>query len=121
MAPMLLAVVLNKIKTSPMPFFAKPIAKAIVSKVMSAFVNPNIKRFLQFIDDHLEQNTWFTGDELTGADFQMSFPLEAAMASGMVDRRYPNIEGFLRRISSRPAYQVALEKGGEYAYAPKEV
>ena len=119
MTPMLFSVVLNKVKTSPMPFFAKPIAQTIVKKVMSGFVNPNLKRMMQFVDDHLAKQQWFASDQISGADFQMSFPLEAAMASGVVDRRYPNIEGFLRRISSRPAYQTALEKGGNYAYAPK--
>jgi glutathione S-transferase len=119
MTPMLFSVVLNKVKSSPMPFFAKPIARAIVAKVMSVFVNPNLKRLMRFVDDHLADHQWFAGDVLSGADFQMSFPLEAALASGIVDRRYANIERFLRRISSRPAYQAALTKGGRYAYAAK--
>jgi glutathione S-transferase len=119
MTPMLFSVVLNKVKSSPMPFFAKPIARTIVAKVMSAFVSPNLKRMMHFVDEHLADHQWFAGEQISGADFQMSFPLEAAMASGVIDRRYPNIEGYLRRIASRPAYQSALNKGGNYAYAAK--
>ncbi|MDX1344151.1 MAG: glutathione S-transferase [Reinekea sp.] len=117
MPPLLLTLVLDKIRTSPMPFFAKPIAKGISQQVGSAFVQPNVKRLLTFIDQHLAQHSWFAGDALSGADFQMSFPLEAAQARGLIDRRYPNIEGYLRRIHALPAYQRGLEKGGPYDYA----
>ena len=117
MPPLLLTLVLDKIRTSPMPFFAKPIAKTIAVKVNSAFVQPNVVKILAFIDAHLASNHWFAGAELTGADFQMSFPLEAAQARGLVDRRHPHIEGFLRRVHERPAYQRALQKGGHYDYA----
>jgi hypothetical protein len=33
---------------------------------------------LDFIEQTLTQKTWFTGEQLTGADIQMSFPLLAA-------------------------------------------
>ena len=117
MPPLLLSLVLDKVRTSPMPFFAKPIAKSISQQVSSAFVSPNIKRLLGYIDAHLENHDWFASDSLTGADFQMSFPLEAAQARGAIDRRYPNIQRYLRRIHERPAYQRGLEKGGPYDYA----
>ena len=117
MPPLLLTLVFDKVRTSPMPFFAKPIAKAIAAKVNSAFVRPNVIATLNFIEAHLATHPWFAGNQLTGADFQMSFPLEAAQARGLVDRRYPNIERFLRHVHERPAYQRGLAKGGDYAYA----
>ena len=117
MPPLLLTLVLDKIRTSPMPYFAKPIAKAISEKVNAAFVRPNVVSTLAFIDNHLAENTWFAGEQLSGADFQMSFPLEAAKARGLIDRRHPHIEGFLRRVHDRPAYQRGLQRGGEYNYA----
>jgi len=117
MPPLLISLVLDKIKTSPMPFFAKPIAVGISIKVMKDFVAPNIDNNMLFIENHLKEHKWFAGNELSGADFQMSFPLEAAFARGLVDERYPLIQAYVKRIQALPAYKQALEKGGEYAYA----
>ena len=46
----------------------------------------------------------------------MSFPLEAAAASGGVALG-PKIGAFLERIHARPAYQRALLQGGEFRLA----
>ena len=116
MPPMVMNLVLSKMKDSPMPFFVKPIAKTIANQIVKQFSGPNIKRSLEFIEDHLSKNTWFCGDQLTGADVQMSFPLEASAARGMVDQ-YPNILAYVKRFQALPAYQAALAKGGDYDYA----
>lgn len=116
MPPMVMNLVLSKVKDSPMPFFVKPIAKKIVDQIVKQFSGPNIKRSLEFIEEHLSKNTWFCGDQLTGADVQMSFPLEASAARGMVDQ-YPNILAYVKRFQALPAYQAALAKGGDYDYA----
>ena len=41
-----------------------------------------IKAILDYCEYHLISKTWFAGDEMTGADIQMIFPLEAAKARG---------------------------------------
>ncbi|UZE94597.1 glutathione S-transferase [Alkalimarinus alittae] len=117
MPPLLLKLVFDKVRTSPMPFFAKPIAKSIAQKVMKSFVGPNIKGNLAFIEHYLADHEWFAGDKLTGADMQMSFPLEACVASGVADSGYPNIVAYVKRVHARPAYQKALSVGGPYDYA----
>jgi glutathione S-transferase len=117
MPPLLMKLVFDRIENGPMPFFAKPIARAIARKVKDSFVNPNIKGQLDYLESELAQRDWFAGSELTGADIQMSFPLEAAASRGGLDAHYPRLSGFLRRIHARPAYARALERGGEYAYA----
>lgn len=116
MPPMVMNLVLSKVKDSPMPFFVKPIAKKIADQIVKQFSGPNIKRSLEFIEEHLSKNTWFCGDQLTGADVQMSFPLEASAARGMFDQ-YPNILAYVKRFQALPAYQAALAKGGDYDYA----
>lgn len=116
MPPMVMNLVLSKVKDSPMPFFVKPIAKKIAEQIVKQFSGPNIKRSLEFIEDHLSKNTWFCGDQLTGADIQMSFPLEASAARGMVDQ-YPNILVYVKRFQALTAYKAALAKGGDYDYA----
>ena len=44
MPPLLLKLVFDKVRSAPMPFFIKPIAKGIADKVMSSFVSPNIRQ-----------------------------------------------------------------------------
>lgn len=117
MPPMLLKLVFEKIAASPMPFFARPIAKRLAQKVMDGFVSPNIQTNLDFIETHLGKHPWFAGEQLTGADIQMSFPLEASVAKGLDRARYPNICAYVERIHARPAYRQALARGGAYDYA----
>jgi glutathione S-transferase len=70
---------------------------------------------MDFIESHLAHNAWFAGENLSGADIQMSFPLEAAVARGNT-KTFPNIIKFVDKVHARPAYKVALEKGGKYDY-----
>jgi len=111
---MLVSLIMNRIETAPMPFFIKPIAKGIVAKVRGNFLDRNVERNLDFIESTLGRTTWLCGDELTAADIQMSFPIEAAEVRTNLRDGYPNLAGFLHRIRARPAYQAAITKGGPY-------
>ena len=117
MSPLLLKLVFDKIETSPMPFFIKPIAKIISGKAKSGFITPQINIHLDYLEGELGKSSWFAGDEFSGADVQMSFPLEAAAARGGLDASRPKLMSFLKRIHARPAYKKALERGGEYSMA----
>lgn len=44
-------------------------------------------------------------------------PLEASVARGIVGKHRPHITAWVERVHARPAYQKALEKGGEYDFA----
>ena len=114
---LVLSLIVTKIKTSPMPFFAKPIAKAIANQLSKGFVSPNVISNLTYIENHLAENEWFAGSQMTGADFQMSFPLEAALTRAPKEAPLEHIRAWVEKVHARPAYQAALEKGGEYAYA----
>ena len=117
MPQLLLKIVFDKVTTNPMPFFVKPIAKGIAKKVMRSYVSPNIKVMLAFIENHLSEHEWFAGDVITGADIQMSFPLEACVMNGTAGPKYPNIKAYVKRIHARTSYQQGLEVGGPYDYA----
>ena len=117
MSPLLMKLVFDKIESSPMPFFVKPIARGIAQKVKGSFVLPQIALQLGYLETELGKHAWFAGDEFSAADIQLSFPLEAAASRGGLDAKYPNLTAFLARIHARPAYRRALERGGEYAYA----
>lgn len=117
MSPLLMKLVFDRIETSPMPFFAKPIARGIAAKVKDGFVNPNLKAHLDFLEAELGKSAWFAGDEFTAADIQISFVLEASAARAGLDASYPKLSDFLARIHARPAYRRALERGGKYDFA----
>ncbi len=115
MPPLLLKLVFDRIEKAPMPFFVKPVARAIARRAKQGFVQPNIDRNLDFMESELQGSDWFAGAEFSAADIQMSFPLEGARARGGLDERRPRLMDFLARIHARPAYRRAIERGGEYA------
>jgi glutathione S-transferase len=117
MPPLLLKLVFDRIESAPLPFFVKPIARGISSKVKTTFITPQITTHLDFMEAELGKSAWFAGETITAADVQMSFPLEAAAARAGLDASRPRLHAFLKTIHARPAYQRALEKGGPYDYA----
>ena len=117
MPPLLFKLVFDEVQKAQMPFFIKPIAKAISQKVMGVMVWPNLKRQFDFIEAELGRSTWLAGDALTGADIMMSFPLEAAKQRAGLDASHPKMLDFIQRVHARPAYKRALKKGGPYDFA----
>jgi glutathione S-transferase len=115
MPPLVMKLIFDKIESNPMPFFAKPIARAISGKVKSTFITPNIETHLDFMESELGKSRWFAGEGFSGADIQMSFPIEAAQARGGLNASRPRLMAYLERIHLRPAYLRALERGGPYA------
>jgi glutathione S-transferase len=114
MPPLLLKLMFDQIEKAKMPFFAKPIAKAIAGKAKATFIMPNITSHLDFMEGELGKSKWFAGNAFSGADIQMSFPVEAAVARGGLDASRPKLMAYLERIHARPAYMRALERGGPY-------
>lgn len=120
---MVLKLIFDKIKTAPMPFFIRPIAKGIANEVMKTYVGPNVKTNLSFVEQHLAQQheqqcEYFVGNTLSGADFQMLFPLEAVVSTGAATA-YPHITQYVRAMQQREAYQRGLTSGGPYDYVAK--
>jgi glutathione S-transferase len=114
MPPLLVKLVVDQIGRAKMPFFARPVAKSIVRRLRTSFVDPELTAIFGYIDGELGRNTWFAGDAFSAADIQMSFPLEAAAARAGLGKKHRNIKTWLERIHARPAYARALEKGGDY-------
>ena len=111
---MIVSLIMSRIESAPVPFFVKPVAKGICKKVRDGYLGPNVKRNLDYMNQVLCRSTWFCGEELTAADIQMSFALEAADVRTNLTKDHPNLKAFLKRVQARPAYQAALEKGGPY-------
>ena len=113
--PLLLKLLFDRVEKGPMPFFVRPVARAIARRAKDTFIQPNIDRNLDFMERELDKSEWFAGAGFSAADVQMSFPLEAAVVRGGLDAKRPRLMGFLERIHARPAYRRAIDKGGEYA------
>jgi glutathione S-transferase len=111
---MIVSLILGRIETAPVPFFIKPITKGIAGKVRDSYLDANVNRNLEFMEATLKKSKWFCGDEMTAADIQMSFPLEAAAVRTDLKADYPKMAAFLKRIHAMPAYKAALKKGGPY-------
>ena len=112
---MLVSLLLSKIEEAPVPFFIKPVTKGIAAKAMAAYAGPNIKLNLDYLEETLQESPWLCGDEMTGADIMLSFPIEAAATRTSLSS-YPALMAFHQRIRVLPAYQRAIEKGGPYDY-----
>jgi glutathione S-transferase len=100
----------------PVPALIRPIVRAVAQRAQQRLIDPQLRTHLDYWESELGRSTWFAGEELTGADVQMSFPLEAAAArAGMA--LGPRVGQFLERIHARPAYRRALAAGGEFQLA----
>lgn len=109
---LLLKLVFQSIPRQPMPFFVRPIARKLCAQVQAKLVDPNLSTALAFIEQHLGSHQWFAGEQLSLADFQMSFAVEAALSRAEGAVAYPRLQAFRDRMAARPGYQRALTKGG---------
>ncbi|MBX3276227.1 MAG: glutathione S-transferase [Sandaracinaceae bacterium] len=108
-APLLAKLLFDRVRRA-VPFLGNVIA----NKVDAAFTLGEIRAHLAFVEDALDGREWLAGDELTGADIMMGYPLSAALERGRLTERFPRIEAYLARHTARPAYQRALAKGGPF-------
>ncbi|WP_053132614.1 glutathione S-transferase family protein [Pseudomonas sp. MIACH] len=79
-------------------------------------IESEVANYLGYLNEALAHTPYLLGDELSGADIQMSFIGEIAKAQGKLPT-YPHLAAWVQRFQARPAYRQALEQGGEYAFA----
>jgi glutathione S-transferase len=95
-----------------MPFFVKPVARQLCKQVLAKLIDPNVNTAMEFMEVHLAKHTWFAGDHITLADFQMSFAVEAVLSRTQGTKKHPHLMAYQQRLNERPAYQRAIAKGG---------
>lgn len=89
----------------------------LIGRAATKRIQPMIDVHLDFVEATLAAQPWFAGDALTAADVMMSFPLEAAVSRGGLDKSRPATMAWIVKVHARLAYQKALQVGGPYAYA----
>ncbi len=76
-------------------------------------VHGEVDKHFGFLETEMTGRDFVVGNDLTGADFQLTFLLEGAELSGMLGN-YPALRRYLALMQARPAYRRALDKGGSY-------
>ena len=74
-------------------------------------IDGEIANNLSYMEAALAGRHFFVGNDLSGADIQVIFVLEAA---GSRLEPYPGLTAYRDRMHARPAYQRGIEKGGPY-------
>lgn len=115
MTILLIGLVVGRIKDAPVPFFIKPITRAIASKIESSYIIPNTETHFNFCEQQLVDSPgggpFFCGTELTAADFLMIFPLEVTKATGLITReKYPKLCAYVETIQQRDAYKRSITR-----------
>ncbi|KAF3907009.1 hypothetical protein AA313_de0202436 [Arthrobotrys entomopaga] len=110
---MLLALVTLMIRNAPVPFFIRPITGRIADQLSKGFVTPNLIANYDFLESLLKEQPYFAGNELSGADIMLAYPVENAQErlGGWYNKeKYPNLYAWLERVKERPAYKRATDK-----------
>lgn len=80
-------------------------------KVISAFAAGEARLHLNYVQDFLGEKTYLLGEDLQAPDIGMGFILSMAhKVVGLTE--YPNLETYLERLTTRPAFQRAMNRSG---------
>jgi glutathione S-transferase len=103
--------------SAALPFQLKLYVSALAAAAapLAPRIESEIANHLGHIDSRLAGRSYLLGDELSGADIQLSYVGEVA---GVRANRaaYPHLDAWVRRYQARPAYQAAIARGGPYGF-----
>lgn len=111
MPPLLVQLLMNKLKAAPMPFFIKPIARGIAGKLEESYSGPALDLHLGFIERTLAGRPYFAGEHFSMADIQMFYPVEAGLSRG--GGAYPEMKAWRDKVCGREAFKRAEARGGK--------
>lgn len=123
------------LKGPSIPWFIRPITRAIADRVIAGFIFPNIKRHLSFLDSQLATSpgggSYLCGTHLTAADILIAYPLLAAgerfegigaWEKGSARKTFPNVFAYMDRLQVEPGWKRAAKKieeiEGKFYVAP---
>ncbi|MDN3616833.1 MAG: glutathione S-transferase family protein [Vibrio gallaecicus] len=73
---------------------------------LNDYADIETSKVMSYVNDSLEGKTYLVAEQLTGADFMMSFIIEILEANGSM-HLYPNIELYAKQIQSHATYHKA--------------
>lgn len=119
MALMVTNVVFSFLKGDKIPFYIRPLTKAIVGQVDSVYFKPNFTTHFDFLESQLATSPnggeYLCGKELTAVDILMSFPLQAGQKRlKMINaEKYPKLNAYVNRLEASEGWKrsvVRIEK-----------
>lgn len=110
-----------EIRNAPVPFFIKPIVKAIPNRIDSMFLNEQFKTHFGFLESQLatvpDDGKYLCGKDLTGADILISFPL--FVGRGKIDKAaYPKLHAYIDLLENNEGYKRSIKKVEEVTGEP---
>lgn len=101
-----------------MPFFLRPVARMISAGVSTKLIDPQLADHLALWKAELLRDGYFAGKAFSAADIAMSFPVEAGLTRIADGQDVTELRRWMDAIRARPAYQRAIERGGDtYGYS----
>jgi glutathione S-transferase len=104
--------IFSRMGKPPVPWLLRPVGAAFGNGVRKGFIDKQLATHRQFIEQHLAHRAWFAGEQLSLADIQMSFPIQGLAARGGL-KEMPATQAWLDKVTRRPAWQRAIQQGGE--------
>jgi glutathione S-transferase len=95
------------------------IARAFRSGIQKNFTTAEFKKSMTFLEGELGDDEWFNGKEFGRADIMFNFPLDYVYMRNWVDleKEYPKLAAWRKRVWERPGWKRGLEKGNGYDLA----
>lgn len=87
--------------------------------IMKGFIEGEVSKLLDYIDDHMDGREFLVGDQITGADINMEYLLELGNLINLLAPR-PNAKAYLERLMARESYKKAIEIGGPLTPPPSQ-
>jgi len=85
----------------------------VENAIYQAYVKSQVDLHLSYIAAELADSPFLIGADLTAADIQLTFTLQAARRSKLLDE-HPGLTAYVERMEARPAYRRAVDKGGPF-------
>ncbi len=103
--------------TLGMPMIMRMLAPRLgLTDTAVSWMDSELVKQLDHIEQHLEGRNYLCGDNFTGADINLSYMLEHAQSMGLLSTR-PNLASYQASLTSRDAYKKAIKLGGPVTLA----
>lgn len=81
--------------------------------VYQGYAQSQAELHVGYVAGALAGKQFLIGDDLTAADIQLTFSLQAARRSKLLDA-HPALNAYIERMEARPAYRRGIDKGGPF-------
>ncbi|EED22380.1 glutathione S-transferase, putative [Talaromyces stipitatus ATCC 10500] len=119
MPQMVTALIVDRVRNAPVPFFIKPIPRMVADKIQTSYLDRQFEVHFPFLESQLKSapgtsegvRGGLCGAKFNAADMLMSFPVMAATKRGLITQdKFPEIVAFAERLMKDPVYLSAVKK-----------